>query len=133
MKKGFTLVELLGVLVILGILGVVVSQLIIERVKENTRKTETLAKEVIISGARDYVSNNLDSFQYDINRVYCLSFDSLAATEYLDEDMVPKLKDLTYLKDYYVKVIYNGNNFGYEVVETCTAKWNRISISFFII
>lgn len=122
MKKGFTLVELLGVLVILGILSVIVSQLIIDRVRENTKKTEELAKQVIISGARDYVVNNQNDFPYDISRVYCLSFAALAQTEYLDEDMVPKLKDLSYLKNDYVQVIYNGFSFDYQVLETCTAK-----------
>ncbi|MDD3187494.1 MAG: prepilin-type N-terminal cleavage/methylation domain-containing protein [Bacilli bacterium] len=120
-KKAFTLVELLGVLIILGILGILVSQSIINRVQESNEKTEELAKDILISSARDYVYNNPDEFLETKDKTYCLTYDYLVQTIYLNEGMIPKIDKVNYLKSYYISVIYNGVSFDYDVVKECTA------------
>lgn len=119
-NKGFTLVELLGVLIILAILGILVSQVIIDRVKESNQKMEKLAKDIIISSARDYIAANSNSFVKTIGKTYCITYSSLLATEYLNDGMVPQIDEVSYLQDYYVKAKYNGNSFDYEMVADCT-------------
>ncbi len=119
-NKGFTLVEILGVLILLSVLSLIVSQIIINRIKENQDKLEELAKEVIISSARDYVYNNSSSFEKINQTQYCISYATLNASKYLNEEMIPNLDNVEYLKDYFIKVTYNGVLFEYEMVDTCS-------------
>ncbi|MEG0825885.1 MAG: prepilin-type N-terminal cleavage/methylation domain-containing protein [Bacilli bacterium] len=120
-SKGFTLVEILGVLIILSILGLIVSQIIIKKIQDIHLEMANSAKDIIISSARDYVSNNPLVYVKNKNKTYCLSYSTLKDSEYLNELMVPNLKEVSYLKKYFIKIKYNGNLFDYEVVENCTA------------
>ena len=118
-NKGFTLVELLGILVILAVIGLLVSQNIISRVKENNNKLVNLSKDILVSSARDFVDNNENEFEKNVTKSYCLNYDFLIKTPYLNEGMMPQLEAVNKVKKYYVKVTYDGKNYSYNIVEGC--------------
>ncbi len=59
MKKGFTLVELLGVIVILGIVGVIVTPLIMNAINESRQTASDSQKIAIERAAKNYVNANM--------------------------------------------------------------------------
>ncbi len=59
MKKGFTLVELLGVIVILSIVGVIVTPLIMNAINESRQTASDSQKIAIERAAKNYVNANM--------------------------------------------------------------------------
>lgn len=58
MRKGFTLVELLGVIVILGIIGVIVTPVVQNLIKESGVDACKIQVESFIKAAKNYTSQN---------------------------------------------------------------------------
>ena len=86
-KKGFTLVELLGVIVILVLIMLLVfttSSSVFKRSKKNLDK-ETL--NLIYAAADSYVTQNVDSYPKTEGSTYCLSLNTLVNEGLLPEEL----------------------------------------------
>ena len=59
-KKGFTLVELLAVIVILGLLGALTIPLVEKIIKDNREKVHQVNVDTILNAAYDYAQTNPD-------------------------------------------------------------------------
>ena len=82
MKKGFTLVELLGTIILLGLLSFVVAVPIVARINKNARRineaTITMLREYVIS----YIDTDRNDFRSKIpGTVYYITLDELSYNE----------------------------------------------------
>jgi len=116
-NKGFTLVELLGVIIILAFLAFLVSEVIINNINDTNNKMENLAIDTIISSAREYVSKNPNEFPKVIGDIYYLTYEKLVTEKLINDDMLPKLDSVEDLKSKFIQIEYNGNNYTYTLVE----------------
>ena len=116
-NKGFTLVEMLGVIIILSFLSFLVSQVIINNIENNNNKLESLAIDVIISSAREYVELNPNEFPRLVGAYYYIEYEQLKNENLINDDMLPSFNKSNELKSKYVKVEYNGNNYIYTLVD----------------
>ena len=57
-KNGFTLAELLGVVVILGLLLLLVFPSVVKELKEGESNIEGAVEQIIKNGASNYIENN---------------------------------------------------------------------------
>lgn len=85
MKKGFTLAELLGVLVILAILAIVTFPPIIRRIKTTKEDINSATKSYIYNSAKLYVEDNEDTYKLKSGDTYCITLQTLANKGYLKE------------------------------------------------
>ena len=116
-SHGFTLVELLGVIIILAFLAFLVSEVIINNINDTNNKMENLAIDTIISSAREYVSKNPNEFPKVIGDIYYLTYEELVVENLINDDMLPKLDSVEDLKSKFIQIEYNGNNYTYTLVE----------------
>ena len=116
-SHGFTLVELLGVIIILAFLAFLVSEVIINNINDTNNKMENLAIDTIISSAREYVSKNPNEFPKVIGDIYYLTYEELVVEKLINDDMLPKLDSVEDLKSKLIQIEYNGNNYTYTLVE----------------
>lgn len=114
-NKGFTLIEMLGVMIILTFLAFLVSEVIINNLNDTNSKLEKTVEDLLISSAKDYVSKNIEDFDLDINKSYCLSYNTLEANGFITKEMLPNI-NLDNLNNKAVSIKYNGNLFEYEVI-----------------
>ncbi len=87
MKKGFTLVELLAVIVILSLLMLIVFPRIINSIKNSLPKSDKLNEELVYSAANIYIQNNENYYKKKNNAVYCISLDDLVKEDLLKSPM----------------------------------------------
>ena len=63
MKKGFTLVELLGTIVILSLIVIVAFPAIISQMKKSNEAVDSSVKHVVEAAARDYMNDNIETYR----------------------------------------------------------------------
>lgn len=127
-KRGFTLVELLAVLVLIAAISLIVFPSIINYINSTKGDISKATKELIISSTKLYVSDNAKTFPQYEGYSYCTTLETLADKNYIDKPFVDSStgKELD-LSNTYVKVSYvydydlGTTKYTYDVVDTCTA------------
>ena len=82
--KGFTLVELMAVIIIISLVAILTFPNIINQIKKSKKSTTNNINDIVISAAKRYVSDNPSDFE---ENEYCLSIDTLVSNDYVKEDM----------------------------------------------
>lgn len=118
-KKGFTLVELLGVVIILSILALIVVPNIIDSVRSKSVSVNKIQQEMILKSAGVYVSDHEGLFPRTKNNVYCIALEDMIADEYLN------LEDSDIVGTKSVKVSYT-NKYSYDIIDSGECKQKRI-------
>ena len=115
-KKGFTLVELISVIVILGILALIVFPSVLSTINKGKSSTKDSNKKLIIAGAKNYVTDNQNSFKSIDGKTYCISMGTLYNNGYINTVIGLDVNDdVTQITDV-VKVQYSGGKFNYSYV-----------------
>ena len=115
-KKAFTLAEILGVIVIIGLLAVIITPLVVNRLKGNSDIVSTASDDLIFASADEYIKDNIEN--YPPGKNYCIKVKTLIDSGYLSE----KTKDIITgnpLDNYYVSAnIYGVGNVDYNLYNT---------------
>ena len=114
MKKGFTLVELLGVLIVLGLIALVTVPIASTAVKDSKNKLYNSQVERIIEASKKYVLENIDNTEIISKDLYnYVSLETLKTGGYLENRDIkdPRTKQVM---DGCVTISYSSNKFNYE-------------------
>ena len=134
MKKGFTLVELLAVIVILGLIGLIAIPAVTNTLNDSKEKTKEIQEENIKEAARTWMAKNI-MYTPDGNVGEC-EFDEANPCTNKYNKLIIKLKDLqdgnfidkkikdpetkeTLDENYKICIINNGNKLEYVVGDSC--------------
>lgn len=77
MKKGFTLVELLAIVILLAALFLVVYPKVTEIMQKEEEKLDDLNLDTIYSAADSYINNNDKTFIKTVGKEYCILLKTL--------------------------------------------------------
>lgn len=109
-NKGFTLVELLGVIIIVGLLSLIIFPNIISSFFEVSNKLDDSTKLLVVEAAKDYYANNRDNIG---GLDYCITVSTLQGEGLLSYDI--KDSDGKVIPaDTIVKIYKGGSNYGVE-------------------
>ena len=109
-RNGFTLVELMAVIIIISLIALLTFPNIINQIKKTKKSNNKMIEDVVIEQAKKYVSDNKEDLLED---EYCLSISTLIDNDYIKEDIV----NINNIKDNKVVHITLDNNNSYEVVD----------------
>lgn len=76
-NRGFTLVELLGSIVILGVIGLIVTPPIINQIKNAKNKVSASSISYLYSSGESYIKENLNKYPMTTNSVICVKMSEL--------------------------------------------------------
>ena len=111
-KKGFTLVEILAVIVLIVVISLLVFPSILNSIKSSQDEIDEATKLLLINAAKLYVDDNSDNYKEDLH-TYCIPVSNLIDLGYLSDTITTNKKDD--IKDQIIKL----NNSNYEVVKSC--------------
>ena len=114
-KKGFTLVELLGVIVILGIIATITVPLIQRTIVENTEKAYNDQVTSFEKAAKNYVASDVYNMTSCQTRICTVSLKELQEKGYLPSgDIVNPITDKNFDMENVVDITYDGSTFSYN-------------------
>lgn len=118
-RKGFTLVELLAVIVLLTLLGVFTVSTILEQTESNKTLVDSATEKIIKSAAQEYVSLNSGNFEHKSGNVYCLEVEKVLSA--IDvENINANTKSELSSTNASVKVTFSKDSFEYDVTSDCS-------------
>lgn len=110
-NKGFTLIEVLAVVLLLALLALVIAPKVIEQRDKKTKELNEASKKILFSDAGEYIRNN----NYDVisGNVYCISVSTL-----INEDAI-SMDAKNFQNDIIKVTIDEDYNFVYSVDNNC--------------
>ena len=119
-KKGFTLVELLAVIVLLSIIGVFTVSTILEQTESNNILVDSASRKIIESATQEYVTLNTQNFDRKSGNIYCLDVEKVLEAANVD-NLSANTKDKLSNANAKIKVTFSKNNFEYDIVNDCVS------------
>ena len=105
-KRAFTLIELLGVIIILALLMTVIFPNIINNVKNSSEEQNNISEKLIYNAVDKYIQQNNNEFERIDGLSYCITLKELTSTGYISSPIVIDNKDITDFKS--VQINYNS-------------------------
>ncbi len=123
MKKGYTLIELLGVIILLSLLTLIVIPNIVNSIKRTNSKNEDLMKNIIVSAAKLYMNDTFPDTIAENGFAYCVPISKLVELKYIEQPVkYNNIDDISGISS--VKITYT-NTFYYNVVDNSVCNFEN--------
>ena len=122
MKKGFTLVELIGVIIVLGLIALIALPPILNAIREKESEISEASEEIIYNATSLYVSDNSNSFPKTNGNTFCVTLDTLTQGDYLPDVVYDAVSGDEVLLTNMVEVKYEQDRFSYNLNNECVEK-----------
>ena len=116
-NKGFTLAELLGVIIILGVIASIATISITNSMKTSKEELYDLQVENIINGAKTWASGNVFELPENDGEAIYLTLAELKQAGFVEKDITNPLTNELFSDQLQVKITKVDNNYNYEIVE----------------
>lgn len=117
MKKGFTLVELLAVIILLGVVGLIAVPTVNSVIEKSRKRAHDMQIKEIEKAAKSWAANNLDALTHD--STYYLEVRTLINEGYISNEEVLDPADSNQYLDDCVRIVYiseyNNYDFKYSI------------------
>ena len=115
MKKGFTLVELIGVIVVLGLISLIVVPSVTNSLKVNKKKLCKIQLTNIVEAAKVWGGDNLYSLPEIIGDTKTIALAELQANGYISDDVVNPVTKDKFSPDPVVTITKTSSGFDYQI------------------
>ena len=118
-KSGFTLVELVGVIIILALVTLLAIPSILQAVRGTKEELSDATKSIIYEATQLYVSENPNNFAKKSGNIYCVTLETLTDKEYLPNKVYDSVTGEEIPLDSKIEVRYEAGNFSYNLNNEC--------------
>lgn len=116
-NKAFTLVELLGVIIILGIIALIATISITNSMKNSKEELYQIQIDNIINGAKTWASSNVFELPENDGDAIYLTLSELKQAGFIEKDITNPLTNELFSDQLQVKITKVDSNYNYEIVE----------------
>jgi len=115
-KKGFTLVELLGIIVILAVIILLIVPIVDTNLQNNKEELYTTQIENISLALKNWGAENMFNLPNDEGGAITVTLGQLKQAGFIDEDVVNPITGECFPNDMLLTITKKGNNYEYEVL-----------------
>ena len=119
-KKGFTLAELLGVIIIFGALILVVATPIVGQINKQKVKLDNASLKLIYSTTETFLDKNKNSYPLKNNAVYYITLKQLFDSKFIDEEFIKTYSSDVLSKNSIIKVTVDEDTYTYSLLPSNT-------------
>ena len=116
-NRGCTLAELLGVIIILGVIALIATISITNSMRNSREELYNLQISNIINGAKTWASGNVFELPENDGEAIYLTLAELKEAGFVEKDITNPLTDELFSDQLQVKITKVDNNYNYEIVE----------------
>lgn len=116
-KKGFTLVELLAVIIIIGVMGILIIPTVNKSIKDFRMSSYDNQIETIAAAARNWATDHPYSLPTEDSGVMTITLGTLKSSGYIDVALKNPKTDKSFPNDMLIEIKRKKNNFRYTVIE----------------
>ena len=120
MKKGFTLVELIGVVIILALIALLAFPPILNSIRKTKIELSNASKEILYNAVDLYISENLNDFPKNNGNIYCVTLNTLVSKEYLPTKVYDSVTGEEISLDSKIEIKVENNGYAYNMNNDCT-------------
>lgn len=124
--KGFTLIELMGVIIILALIAIIATPNIIDQIRKLNTEVSKTQLAVLEAAADNYLTANPDQFKMNNGRVYCITLQEIIDAGMLTDPVVDASTGEVISNSTVMQAEVRNNSFTYTLIEgsgsTCVAK-----------
>lgn len=118
MKKGFTLVEVMAVILLIGLLSIFAIPAVVNQVSKKSEEVDAVTEKIIYSAAELYMNQN--NITVEEGSSYCeITLQLLIDKDYLDQSSATYASGNKIPTNHVIKVEKDGYKTIYELVESC--------------
>lgn len=117
MKRGFTLIEIMAVIVILGVIGLIAVVSVDQTIKSNKEKMYEMQIENIEDAARTWAVDNIKYLPDDDSEAISIPLLVLKQSGIIEPDIKNPKNDTLFYNDMYIDITYKNGIYSYDVVE----------------
>ena len=128
MKRAFTLIELIGVIIILAVISIIVIPIFRNKINEQEKELSSAMTEILYNATELYVAND-DSYKERDGNIYCVTINDLVLKEHLTSPVLDPVTEQELNKDNFIKVSVKSGVYEYEYTDTCTESYDRLAVS----
>lgn len=118
MKKGFTLIEVLAVIIILGLLMTLAIPSFLNQIAKTNKKTNAAMNKIIYTAVDLYMDDHSDDYPKNNGNVYCIKLEKMVNEGYLSEPILNPVDNTEYSLNNYIKITI-VDPFTYGIVSEC--------------
>lgn len=117
MKKGFTLAELIGVIVVLALIALVAVPSVADVLSKNKKKLCEVQMENIISAARSWGANNLTILPNDNGDTKTITLKDLQDGGYIDKGITNPLNNTPINENMRIRITRDNKKYKYQLMD----------------
>ncbi len=117
-KKGFTLVELLGVLILMAIVMVVVVTPIVGQIRNTSKKLDTASLKVLYTSTASYLDENKNLYPKSDGMIYYISVGQLIDSDKLVDNYLSSYSEEELSRSNVIKVTVKDGGYQYSFAES---------------
>lgn len=115
-KKGFTLVELLGVIILIGLIALAISSPIVSLINSNSKKIDQAALDLLYTTAEDFMNKDSRTYTKVYGNTYYITIEQLIESGLLEGDFLEAYSEKELSKNSQIKVTVKNKNFKFELL-----------------
>lgn len=116
-RKGFTLVEILAVITLIGVLALIAIPTVDAIIKSSKERAYADQKKVIISAARDWAAANIMTLPEVEGESTYITLGDLKLGGYIEVEVINPINELCISNDTEIVITRKNNNYTYEFVD----------------
>ena len=120
-KKAFTLVELMGIITVLGLISLLVAPTIINQIRNSKGKIDNVTEKLIYSATDLYLDNKQSEYPKNDGSTYCIKLQDLVNDGKLSSPVLDSSGNEISLDRIIAVDVYNAN-YTYRMSDTCESK-----------
>lgn len=116
-SKGFTLIELMGVIIILALIAIIATPNVIDQIRKLNSEVSKTQMAVFEAAADNYLSLNESQYPVEDGRVYCITLQEIVDAGILSDPIVDAATGETISNTAVLRAKVRNNSFSYDLFE----------------